>query len=307
MKFDLFIEEIQKNQWEIFDVEVFENGKILHEWHRDGIERHMVYSATKTITSLAAGMAFDEGKLDLDASLYEYFQAELQQIWKSAVSEEGQKQRDMLFSIEAIASHEKLVTDLKAITVERLLTMSVDGYPFRPSGEHWLENVLKISLPNARERVFSYSNVSAYLVGVIVEKAVGEPLYEYLTRKLFSKLGIEKPEYQTCPDGHFYGATGMALNVRELRKIGQLLLEDGKFEGEQIVSEEYVRWATSLQQENDAEGYGYFVWMHKDGFSINGKWGQRCIVLPKEQKIVTILSHMEHGFGKVIEAMEQYL
>ncbi len=291
MKFDLFIEEIKKNQWEIFDVEVFERGEISHEWHKDGIKRHFVYSATKTITSLAVGMAFDEGKLDLKMSVYDYLQDEVA----------------TLFNIEETPSKEKLIEDLKIITLERLLTMSVAGYPFRPSGEHWLENVLKISLPSAKERIFSYSNVSAYLIGVIVEKAVGEPLYDYLVRKLFSKLGIEKPQYQTCPDGHFYGATGMTLTVRELRKIGQVLLQNGEFAGERIVSAEYVQKATSIQQENDADGYGYFIWKYKDGFSINGKWGQRCIVLPKEQKIVTILSHMEHGFGKVLEKLEAYL
>lgn len=54
-------------------------------------------------------------------------------------------------------------------------------------------------------------------------------------------------------------------------------------------------------------GYGYFIWKYRDGFSINGKWGQKCYILPKDKLMITFLSHMEEHFGELKASMEKYL
>ena len=77
------------------------------------------------------------------------------------------------------------------------------------------------------------------------------------------------------------------------------------FNGKQIVSKEYVDLATSVQQINKEGGYGFFIWKYKDGFSINGKWGQKCYVLPSQKLIITFLSHIEEGSGRIRESMER--
>ncbi len=281
IRFGSFIEEIQKNKWNVFGVEYHEKGQTTRRWG-DKVNRHPIYSATKTITSIAVGMAADEGKMDINRSVLRYLP-------EAAVRKMTEAQR---------AVYEK-------ITVERLLTMSVVGYPFRPAGESWLDAALSYEIPDVNKREFDYSNVSAYLAGVAAAEAVGENLYEYLTRKLFEPLGIVNPPYMTCPDGYFYGASGMELTVGELSRIGLLLMQGGVYEGKRLLSEEYVKAATAVQQMNREGGYGYFIWKYRDGFSINGKWGQKCYVLPEKGRMVTYLSHIEEKCPGLKESMER--
>ena len=149
--------------------------------------------------------------------------------------------------------------------------------------------------------------MSAYLIGVAVSAAVEERLDQYLNRRLFRPLGIPDPPCQFSPEGYFYGATGMELTVNELSRIGLMLSREGKYGQKQIVPAAYVKDATSVQQMNREGGYGYFFWKYRDGFSLNGKWGQKCYVLPKQRMMITFLSHLEEGSDKIRGSMEKHL
>ena len=280
MDFNAFVEDIKKNNWNVFGVEVYVDGKLLHSYGDTIDTRYPIYSATKTITSIAVGIAVDEGKLDINKSVLDYLPSNV-----------------------VNSMPEKQVEIYKNITTKNLLTMSVSGYPFRPEGESWLVNAL--NYPISLKGEFSYSNISAYLVGVVASCAVGGDLYQYLDRKLFEPLGIIKPPFEKCPDGYFYGASMMELTVHELSKIGLLLYNNGIYEGKRILSEEYVREATKVQQMNREGGYGYFIWKYRDGYSINGKWKQKCYVLPNEKIMATYLSHIEDELPELKESMER--
>lgn len=284
MKFNAFVEDIQKNNWNVFGVEVYVDGKLTHQYGDTTKTRYPIYSATKTITSIAVGCAVDEGKLDINKSILEYLPTNI-------IAELPQEQLDAY----------------KSITTKRLLTMSVSGYPFRPSGESWLKEALWHPIADVEKKEFDYSNISAYLVGVVTSCAVGEDLYQYLNRKLFEPLEIQTPPYARCPDGYFYGASSMELTVHELSKLGLLLYHGGVYEGKRILSEEYVREATSIQQMNREGGYGYFLWKYRDGFSINGKWGQKCYIFPEQKLMVSFLSHIEEGSALLKESMERHI
>lgn len=282
MHFENFIDVVQQNNWELHGIEVFEKDNVIAQYHADAFMRHPIYSATKSITSLAVGMAADDGKFDINESLYEYVKSEI----------------PIYASVEQIEN-------LKKITIKRLLTMSVQGYPFRPEGENWLEFSLMYPLKNVEEKAFDYSNISAYLAGVAVAKALDRHLYEYLEEKLFEPLHIQTPAYQNCPSGYFYGASGMMLTVHELSKIGLVCLQKGRYEGQRIVSAEYIQEATSIQQMNREGGYGYYFWKYRDGYRISGKWGQRCMISPEKELMVTYLSNMEHGSHLLTQAVEE--
>ena len=98
----------------------------------------------------------------------------------------------------------------------------------------------------------------------------------------------------------------MELSVNELSRIGLLLQNKGVYNGRRIVSEKYVNAATSVRQMNREGGYGYFIWKYRDGFSINGKWKQKCYVFPEEQLVITFLSHIEEKCD-LIKSMELHL
>lgn len=284
MRFQRFLDTVKENHWQLFGIEVYSGGQVIHSCHREPIRRYPIYSATKTITSLAVGIAADEGRFSIDVPIYEYLKGE----------------------VPAYATA-KQIENLKKITVKRLLTMSVQGYPFRPQGDNWLEFSLLYPLENIGAAAFSYSNIPAYLVGAAVTRAVGEHLYSYLNPRLFCLLDIAEPVYKNCPSGYFYGASGMELTVHEVSKFGELLLNNGKFRGRQLVSADYVGEATKVQQLNKEGGYGYYIWKYRDGFRISGKWGQRCFVFPEQGLMITYLSHMEQGSEEMGRAVERYL
>ncbi|MGN0505699.1 MAG: serine hydrolase domain-containing protein [Lachnospiraceae bacterium] len=282
MNFEAFVKDIETNKWNVWGVEVYENGHLTYDYGDTCGNIHEIYSATKTVLSVAVGIAYDRGFINLEKSLLEYIPTE--------------KLNQM--SAEQKNSFEK-------ITIHRLLTMSVGDLPFRPEGNSYLDFSLACNISNPDEKVFHYSNISAYLVGVALSNAIGEDLGAFIEKNIFEPLHITKYEYGRCPEGYFYGASSMKLTVHELSQIGLLLYHKGMYEGKRILSEQYVQKATSVQQMNREGGYGYFIWKYRDGFSINGKWKQKCYVLPQEKLIITYLAHIEDDSHDLLLSMEK--
>ena len=112
MNFEGFVKDIQDNQWNVFGVEVYENGELTHSFGDTKENLHELYSATKTVLSIAVGMVYDMGLIDLEKSILEYLP-------KEKVAKMSAKQ----------------VETFQKITVQRLLTMSVGDIPFRAEGD----------------------------------------------------------------------------------------------------------------------------------------------------------------------------
>ena len=282
MNFDAFIKDIEDNGWCVFGAEVYEDGRLTHSWGDTTEKVHDIYSATKAVQSVAVGIAYDRGLIDFDRSVLDYLPKE---------------------NVEKLS--ESQAETFKKITVQRLLTMSVDGFPFRPEGDSWIDFALSCDIKKAETRVFNYNNICAYLVSVVLTEILGEDLGGFIEREIFKPLGITDYEYGRSPEGYFYGASMMKLTVNGLSKIGLLFYNKGIYDGQRIVSEEYVNMATSVQQMNREGGYGYFIWKYRDGFSINGKWKQKCYVLPPRGLIVTYLSHIEDDSHDLLDSMEK--
>ena len=282
MSFDAFVSEIKINAWNVFGAEVYEDGVLTHSFGDTDENLHEIYSATKSVLSIAVGIAVDEGKFDIDKSLLNYLPPA---------------------KVEKLDSGQK--STFEKITIRRLLTMSVADFPFRPEGDSYLDFALNTKISEPEEKVFNYNNINAYLVGVALTEALGNDLGAFIEERIFKPLGINRFEYTRCPEGYFYGASGMKLAVNELSRLGLLLYNKGVYDGHRILSEQYVDTATSVQQMNREGGYGFFFWKYHDGFSINGKWGQKCYVLPGQKKMVSFLSHIEDDTSMVRESMER--
>ncbi len=281
MNFEAFTDDIVKNKWNVFGAELYEKGELTHRLGDTEENLHEIYSATKTVLSIAVGIAVDEGKFDINRSLLSYMP-------KDRINKLSQSRCEVW----------------EKITVKRLLTMSVKGFPFRAGGDCWLDFSLACDIPDPDEKTFDYSNISAYLTGVALSEALGTDLASYIDEKLMKPLGITRYEYTRCPDGYFYGASGMQMSVHDLSRIGLLLYNKGVYNGQRILSEAYVNEATAVQQMNREGGYGYFIWKYRDGFSINGKWKQKCYILPGREIMVTYLSHIEDDSHDLLESME---
>ena len=282
MNFERFTEDIQKNGWKVFGTEVYKDGKLIHSFGDTTDNIHEIYSATKTVLSVAFGIACDRGLISPEDSILDYMP-------KENPDKLTQDKRDIL----------------KGLTLQRFLTMSVEGLPFRAEGDNWLDFALSCEIKNPEEKSFNYSNLSAYLVGVALTEALGEDLGQFIEENILKPLDITDYEYGRSPEGYFYGASMMKLSVHDMSKFGLLLYNKGIYEGKRILSEEYVTRATSIQQMNREGGYGYFIWKYRDGFSINGKWKQKCYILPERGIIVTYLSHIEDDSHDLLESMER--
>ena len=284
MDFDAFVHDIVTHQWAVHGIEVYRGGELVYSFGDTRDTRYPIYSATKSILSIAVGIACDQGKLELQKCILDVLPGRI-------VAQMARDQRDAY----------------RSITLHRLLTMSVEGYPFRPQSDSYLRFSLTCPLPSPDSIRFHYSNIPAYLIGVALTEAVQEDAWAFINRSILSSLHIIDAEYARCPDGYFYGASGMKLSVHDLSQIGLLLIQGGTFEGNRIVSEDYVKKATSVQQMNREGGYGYFFWKYGDGFSINGKWGQRCYVLPGQNTVITYLSDMPNDSDGLISSIERSL
>lgn len=282
MDFESFVKDITDNKWNVFGVEVYKDGKLLHCFGDTEENIHDIYSATKTILSVALGIAIDKGIIDIDKCIPDYLPKDYTDNMKAASKEAFGK-----------------------ISVRRLMTMSVGGFPFRPEGDNWLKSVLELEPQEAE--VFNYSNVSAFLAGVALDTALGEDLGLFIEREIFKPLNITDYKYGRSPEGYFYGASKMKLSVHDLSKIGLLLTNGGVYEGKRILSKEYTNMATSVQQMNREGGYGFFVWKYRNGFSINGKLKQKCYCLPQEGIVITYLAHIEEDTPELKESMERYI
>ena len=282
MNFDAFVSDIKNNAWNVFGAEVYEDGVLTHSFGDTDGNLHGIYSATKSVLSIAVGIAVDEGRFDIDKPALYYMPA-----GKVAGLSAGQR------------------STFEKITIRRLLTMSVAGFPFRAEGDSYLDFALNTEILNPDEKVFNYNNINAYLVGVALTEALGTDLGAFIEDRVLSPLGITRFEYSRCPEGYFYGASGMKLTVNELSRLGLLLYNKGVYDGQRILSERYAIEATSVQQMNREGDYGFFFWKYRDGYSINGKWGQKCYVLPDGKLMVSFLSHIEDDTSMVRESMER--
>ena len=75
MDFDAFVRDIQDNQWEVFGAEVYECGELVHQYGDTEKSRYPIYSATKTIISIATGIALDQGKFKIERTVLDYLPA----------------------------------------------------------------------------------------------------------------------------------------------------------------------------------------------------------------------------------------
>lgn len=269
-------------------VVVSQNGQEIarHAW--EGACRRNVYSASKSFTSAAVGIAVREGLLSLDERLTDAFPEELPE----TVSENLQK-----------------------ATVRDLLTMCLgqskaflmgEDRPYYPE-RNWAKLALAQPFPYEPGTKFVYNNVGPYLAGLLVQRRAGCDLVHYLMPRLFDPMGIQLPTWETDPQGNTFGAGGLFLTMDELHKFGLLYLQNGRWNGRQLVPEIWVAESTKKQVENGGYGYGYLFWGGEHGsFRADGKYGQFSILMRDKNAVVTIVAESREA-DKLLVAVFQHI
>jgi CubicO group peptidase (beta-lactamase class C family) len=243
--------------------------------------RHVVYSCTKSVVSALVGIAIDRGHI------------------------EGVDQPVLSFFPERTAAN--LDADKEAMTLEHLLTMTTglacrDSYLYRWRGLHhmeqsedWVQFMLDLPMAEPPGSRFEYCNGASFLLSAVVQQTTGVTALDFARAHLFRPLGISDVEWASNPQGITIGWSELHMTPRDMAKIGYLYLNEGRWDGEQILSAAWV--AASTRKHVDAtlqDGYGYQWWVAGDGVPMAlGYAGQFIFVLPEKDMVVVFVSHLE--------------
>ena len=269
------------------------HGQVVAEawWEPQSADKpYILWSLSKSFTSTAVGLAIAEGKLSLDDRVMKFFpdDAPAKPTWK-----------------------------LKAMRVRDLLTMNTghqDEVNWRAS-KNWAKAFLAHPVPHKPGTHFRYNTPATYMLSAIVQKVTGETVLDYLTPRLFEPLGIPKPKWDKSPQGISIGGYGLYLRTEDIARFGQLYLQRGKWNGKQVVPEEWVDAATSKQVSNGSDptndwdqGYGFQFWRCRhQAYRGDGKDGQFCIVLPEQDAVIAITANIRDMKGELDLVWEKLL
>ncbi len=275
-----YIDTLEHSTTEMHGLMIMRHGKICTEgWWAPYAPnlRHGLQSHTKTYAATAVGIAYTQGILKLDERLIDIFPEE---------------------------SPEEPSENLKKLKVRDVLCMGCGMDEMPRDSEHWIRDFLHIPVNHEPGTTFMYNSVGSTMLGAIVRKKTGKGLHEFLTENLFLKIGIDPSNlrWYCMADGMETGGGGLLATLEDNLRLMKLYADGGVWEGERILAEDYVKLATSLQNESATEsinnpeafdnflGYGFQIWMCKpEGvYRADGAMGQFTIVCPKQDMIISI-------------------
>ncbi|MTI47266.1 serine hydrolase domain-containing protein [Sporosalibacterium faouarense] len=268
----------QKRYRLVNSILVIKNEKIVFEKYYKKFNKHSrnnIKSIWKSILSIVTGICLDQGVIkSLDEPIYKYLEE---------------------FSHNNHIYH-------KAITIRNLLTMTSGIYwnngihyncPMMTQmmkEDNWLEYLSDIAVKDFPGSKFTYKEWDVILLSALINRASGRTTYEICNKFLYKPLNIKSGDWSLSPDNVSYtimeGEENSDLSARDLGKIGILLLNNGIYKDNRIVSEEYLRQATKSSPKNLE--YGYLFWVSNMGYSCRGFGGQEINIYP-EHKTITVI------------------
>lgn len=253
-------------------VTVIQDGKEIarHEW--EPVLRRNVYSVSKSFTAAAVGIAAGEGLLSLDEKLVDIFPDELPEV----VSDNLRK---------------ACVRDLLTMGIGHDQAWLMGAQRVQLTETDWVRLALSYPFVYEPDTTFAYNNAAPYLAAILVQRRAGCSLVDYLMPRLFEPLGILRPTWETDPMNNSFGASGLMLSVDEIARFGQLLLQDGLWNGRQLIPADWVRTCTSVQIDNGGEGYGYLFWRGPhDTWRADGMFGQFSIICRSKNAVIGVVA-----------------
>ncbi len=280
-------DEIQQKQLNIHSIVIARHGYIVAEayWYPFlSSYKHVLYSCTKSVNSALVGVAIKQGKIDnVNHRVVDFFPE------RTIANKDARKQ---------------------AMTLEHLLTMS--------SGMEWNETGVSISAPNNSNRQmiqskdwaqfvldrpmkeepgarFNYNSGGAHLISAILQKTTGLNELAFAQEYLFKPLGIADVSWTADPNGIYRGEDGLELTPRDMAKIGYLFLKNGTWDGQQIVSADWVKQSSQKHIDTpDAKDYGYQWWVQPFGvYNAAGRGSQYIFVLNDLDMVVVFTSGLK--------------
>jgi CubicO group peptidase (beta-lactamase class C family) len=271
---------------------IVKNGKLISENYFGDLDQNTMFnikSINKSILSALIGIAIKEGFI--------------------------KNVNELVLDILNDVTIKNDVTAKKELTIKHLLTMqsgldySENRYPFGSdpvfNSDNWVEATLNLPLKNKPGTIKNYATPNTHLLSAILTKRTKMSTLEFANKYLFKPLGIEGAYWSKDPNGIHFGGSEMHLTSIYLAKFGLLYLNNGKYNGQQIITEDWIKESMKnyVKKENIKwyETYGYLWYPRPFGkhstYQASGVGGQFLIILPKHELIIITTANANSMFG----------
>lgn len=266
---------------------ILKNGELIVEKYMNGggpDQPHDLRSASKSILSAVLGIAIKDGYIDhIDQRVIDFF--------PEYISDDLDPK----------------VYDLR---IRHLITMksgfkikeNVKAYQQLYKSSDWIAHILHLPFKTVPGKKFNYLSFNTHLLSATITKATGMSTVDYATRVLFSPLGISKVNWEKDPNGYCIGGWGLSLKATDMAKFGTLYLNDGNYQGIQVVPSEWIKLSTIKRTGmigtyysgwNKTYGYGFLWWVKRIDDKLDipfamGHGGQRIAVLRNINAVIVI-------------------
>jgi len=278
--------------WQIRSLLVFRNNKLIAEsYMKDSDDRttpSAIWSCTKQFTAVLTGIAVDKKLVKIDAPISDY----LQDVSNSQHTEKSN------------------------ITIENLLLMK-SGIDFNNDGFNGetskllreeplnsLNFILNLNMRSSPGTKFNYNDGDPHIISAILQMITGRTLKDWAKDVLVEKIGINKFQWITYKDGITMGAFGILTTPREMAKLGQLVLNEGVWGTEQIVSSSWLNDMTSAKvnatetHENNIT-FGYYWWSDTErNVQIMRGHGGQYVFINKNKNLIVVITSEPNTQGK---------
>jgi CubicO group peptidase (beta-lactamase class C family) len=286
----------KENVWQIRSLLVFRNNKLIAESYMkdfgDRTTLHPIWSCTKQFIGILTGIAVDKGLISVGDKISEH--------------------------LPQVSNY----PDKSMITIENLLMMKSgidynnDGYNgedtklAREIPDNSLDFILDLDMHSSVGTQYRYKNSDPHLLSAIIQEKVGKTTRDWAQEVLFDKIGITRLEWRTYKDGITFGGFGILTTPREMGKIGQLVLNDGMWAGEQIVTKDWINEMTSVKvppkEMNNLPGdfpntdlaFCYMWWKDiKRNVSFMAGHGGQFVLTNKDKNLTVVITSERHPSG----------
>lgn len=285
----------QRNGLATHSLLLMKGDKLFGEYYwapytQDGI--HRMYSQTKSYVGVAIGLLLEDGKINLDDAVSSYFPNRIDTELNPYVKE--QTIREMLTMTTSCYGSGPWFSSPDPDRVHQYFNTNEYSKHTRPAGTRW-----------------QYDSAGSQVLCSLVEQITGKSLYDYMNERIFKHLGTFKTAtILKTTNGESWGDSALCCTSRDMISFARFVMNYGKWNGKQLMSEEYLREATSAVVSNadisfplcKSYGYGYQIWRHAHGFSFNGLGAQFTYCCP-EQDLIMVMTADNCGYGAAANSL----
>ncbi|MBT5611170.1 MAG: serine hydrolase [Lentisphaerae bacterium] len=293
-----FIDRLEDKTLPMHSILVLKGDQIAAEayWKPfDESFRHRMYSTSKSFVSVAIGILAGDGKLSLDDRVVDFFP-------------EYKEKCAPVHPYTAMVT----VRDLLRMTT----CFTASNYP---RFDDWTEAFFRITPGHIPGKSFRYDTLGTVMLCMIVRRVAGVEFVAFLQERLFDPVGMSAGiQCIQSPCGHDWGGSGVLCTTRDLAKFAYVCMHDGRWHGEQLIPEAYIRDATSSQVDNTLSvcapenqyGYGYQFWRTRFGFACRGMGSQLAVCVPDSDLILVTTADTQaiaNGDGIIYDALDRFI